>query len=182
MKIKWTALILAVLLVFVTASMCFAGDTVKVYVNGKEIQNDVPAHIINGSTMLPVRAIAEAMDAEVEWDQNTRKVFINSRKDTSKGLVKLNGEITTWPYWYEEGVLYLEYRNAVQFVRECYSHPNYIVSYYKESQTMVVNNKRVELRAKKKGDYTIVPLNPLKMRGLVDYDWDEETGNIIIKK
>lgn len=41
----------------------------------KEI--DVPPMIINGRTMVPVRVIAEALDASVNWDNNTRTVTVN---------------------------------------------------------------------------------------------------------
>ena len=44
---------------------------VKVYVNGSEIRPEVPAHIVDGTTMLPMRAVAEALGADVEWDQST---------------------------------------------------------------------------------------------------------------
>lgn len=44
---------------------------VKVVVNGKELQPDVPAIIMDGRTLLPVRAVAEALGAKVEWDQHT---------------------------------------------------------------------------------------------------------------
>lgn len=40
----------------------------------KEI--DVAPQIINGSTYIPARAFAEALDAVVGWDQNTRTVMI----------------------------------------------------------------------------------------------------------
>jgi hypothetical protein len=36
--------------------------------NGEEIALDVPAQILNGRTMVPVRFIAETLGAKVEWD------------------------------------------------------------------------------------------------------------------
>lgn len=44
------------------------GQFVKVFVNGKQVQS---GQIIDGSTMLPLRAIAEALGAYVEWDGKT---------------------------------------------------------------------------------------------------------------
>ncbi|MGE6227736.1 copper amine oxidase N-terminal domain-containing protein [Paenibacillus chitinolyticus] len=44
---------------------------VKVTVNGKEVSSDVPGINLDGTTMLPVRAVSEALGAEVKWDQNT---------------------------------------------------------------------------------------------------------------
>jgi len=45
-------------------------------VNGKTVTLEVPAQLINGRTMVPVRAIAEAFGAEVYWDAATRTVKI----------------------------------------------------------------------------------------------------------
>jgi len=38
------------------------------YVDGRPVTLDVPAQIINGRTMVPVRAIGEALNCRVEWD------------------------------------------------------------------------------------------------------------------
>lgn len=40
------------------------------------IETDVPAQLINGSTYIPARAVAEAFDAVVGWDDNTNTVMI----------------------------------------------------------------------------------------------------------
>lgn len=43
----------------------------------KEISLDVPPVIFDDRTYLPLRAVAEAMDADVNWDGNTRTVEIS---------------------------------------------------------------------------------------------------------
>lgn len=45
-------------------------------VNGEPVQLDVSAFIQNGRTYLPVRFVAESLDADVNWDQNTQQVTI----------------------------------------------------------------------------------------------------------
>ena len=47
------------------------------YKNGEVIQLDVPAQIVGGRTLIPVRAIAESFDCEVKWDSETQTVIIN---------------------------------------------------------------------------------------------------------
>lgn len=47
-------------------------------VNGEVKTLDVPAQIINGSMMLPLRAIGEAAGLEVDWDSNTKTVDLKS--------------------------------------------------------------------------------------------------------
>jgi len=46
------------------------------YVNGRAVSLDSPACIINNRTMVPVRAIAEAFQADVDWDNPSRTVII----------------------------------------------------------------------------------------------------------
>lgn len=59
------------------ASVSFAsGEQIKLLVDGRQIQADVPPQIINGRTMVPVRWVAEALGAEVSWDG--KNVFIKS--------------------------------------------------------------------------------------------------------
>ncbi len=49
------------------------------YKKDKTINLDVPAQIINDRTYLPLRAVGEALDCEVDWDGATRTVIINFR-------------------------------------------------------------------------------------------------------
>ncbi|HZK43503.1 MAG TPA: stalk domain-containing protein [Syntrophomonadaceae bacterium] len=56
-----------------------ANDYIRVNVNGKEIiSKDAPAQIVNDRTMLPVRAISEALGMDVYWDEVNRTVDLNS--------------------------------------------------------------------------------------------------------
>ncbi len=56
-----------------------AGEYIRIYINGKEvISEDAPAQIINDRTMLPVRAISEALGMHVNWDPVNRTVNIVS--------------------------------------------------------------------------------------------------------
>ena len=46
------------------------------YTDGKEYKLEVPAQLINDRTMVPLRFIAENLDAQVKWDEDTRTVLI----------------------------------------------------------------------------------------------------------
>ncbi len=46
--------------------------------NDNIITPDVPQQIINGRFMLPLRAISEAINADVSWDNNTKTVSIKT--------------------------------------------------------------------------------------------------------
>ncbi len=55
---------------------------ITVYVNGSSVEFDVKPQIIDGRTMVPVRAIFEVLGAVVEWDEATRTV-VSSKADTT---------------------------------------------------------------------------------------------------
>lgn len=46
--------------------------------DGKVVVLDVPAKIVNGRSMVPVRFVSEAMNSVVDWDGATRTVVIRS--------------------------------------------------------------------------------------------------------
>jgi len=48
----------------------------KLFVNDKPVELDVAAKVVNERTMVPVRAIAEGMNCEVDWDQEKLTVII----------------------------------------------------------------------------------------------------------
>lgn len=50
----------------------------KASVFGEEVENDVAPIIRNDRTMLPIRFIAEALGADVEWDNDTRTVTVSA--------------------------------------------------------------------------------------------------------
>ena len=60
-------------------------DSKTAKVNGKEIMLDVPAKIVEGRTLLPLRFVSESLGASVEWNDDLKTVFIlsNSPKVTS---------------------------------------------------------------------------------------------------
>ncbi|MBN1629015.1 MAG: copper amine oxidase N-terminal domain-containing protein, partial [Thermoleophilia bacterium] len=50
-------------------------------VNGQTVLLDVPAMILNGSTMVPLRFISEALGADVKWFEATQTVSITTGRD-----------------------------------------------------------------------------------------------------
>lgn len=62
-------------------------DNPKMSVNGNIVTLDTPACIIDNRTLVPVRAIAEAFQTEVNWDEGTKTVSIscNGTSNVEKG-------------------------------------------------------------------------------------------------
>lgn len=57
-------------------NLAVQGDGAKVLVNNELIQFDVEPVIINGRTLIPIRAVVEKMDCTVEWDGELQVVYI----------------------------------------------------------------------------------------------------------
>jgi len=54
-------------------------DQNQLLVNGTVTQLDTPARIINGRTMVPVRAVSEALKAKVDWIGDANKVTVKTQ-------------------------------------------------------------------------------------------------------
>lgn len=55
-------------------NIAFAAEPIKVYVNNSRLDMEVMPQIQNGRTLVPLRAIFEALGAELNWDPVTRTV------------------------------------------------------------------------------------------------------------
>ena len=80
-----------------TAEVTIKIGAADMYVNGKTVALDVHAKIINGRTMLPVRAVVEAVGKEVYWDEANKIVMVNDypfpdmTEEIKITVAKLNG-------------------------------------------------------------------------------------------
>ncbi|MBR5527945.1 MAG: peptidylprolyl isomerase [Clostridia bacterium] len=68
---KAALLIMAVVFSVLCCVTVFASDGITVYVDGMPVDFDVQPQIISDRTMVPMRAIFEAIGAEVTWDSET---------------------------------------------------------------------------------------------------------------
>jgi len=58
----------------------------QAYKNGQPITLDVPAKIINGRTLVPLRFVSEALGSQVNWDDKTQTITITSQQPQINGL------------------------------------------------------------------------------------------------
>lgn len=82
------------------SAMACAEDEISVYLDGKKLSFDVPPMIVNDRTLVPVRAIFEAMGADVIWDAEKRTVdgfgdgiYVSMKIDDTE--ISVNSVITT---------------------------------------------------------------------------------------
>ncbi len=81
------SILLAATLVFPAAAAFADGEDVKIYIDGVLLEpkdangNPVSPLIIDGTTYLPVRAVAGAIGYDVEWDGDSRSVYLSSDRE-----------------------------------------------------------------------------------------------------
>lgn len=88
--------IVVVLAVMVTATWCpftEASSNPTVYLDGSKLNFDVPPQIVSGRTLVPMRAIFEALGASISWDNATKTV------QGSKDSIKLKMTINSNTYY-----------------------------------------------------------------------------------
>ena len=65
------------------AAPAFSTEGVTVQINGKTVVGDVPAQIIQGRTMVPIRVVSENMGAKVDWVATSKTVQITTSASTA---------------------------------------------------------------------------------------------------
>jgi len=79
MKKSLAVIVGIIILVLFVGGSAVAGNNIKIFVNGKQAISDQQPFIANGRTMVPLRFVAEALGAEVGWNDNTQTVTINQQ-------------------------------------------------------------------------------------------------------
>ena len=73
------SILVTVLALLLSANfMVYAASSFPIFVDGEELIMDVPARLINDRTMIPIRAVTEAVGCRVEWYSEDQRIVINS--------------------------------------------------------------------------------------------------------
>ncbi|NPV91435.1 MAG: sulfurtransferase [Firmicutes bacterium] len=75
---RFMAAVLGLVLILGFSAGVFAAQNIKVLVNGSEISFDQPPISMNGRVLVPIRAVAESLGAEVTWIDGSTQVVIQS--------------------------------------------------------------------------------------------------------
>lgn len=95
---KFKIAILVFIMSIVFSNSVLADNDVKVVVNGKQLILDVQPIILNDRVMVPLRAIFEELNVEVQWDQVNRIVTgikgdVKIELAIDQYIAKLNGKL-----------------------------------------------------------------------------------------
>ncbi len=83
MQRLWLGLLVGLFIgfTFAVTSLGFAAQSIKLIVNGREILSNPPPQMIGGRIFVPIRFVAEALGAEVQWDNTRNTVIITLRRE-----------------------------------------------------------------------------------------------------
>ena len=80
-----------VMLVSCFSFSAFADDEISIIINGKKLTMDQNPVIIDGRTLVPVRAIFEGLGAQVEWDDSVKTAI--GKRDGKEIKIQINNTI-----------------------------------------------------------------------------------------
>lgn len=89
MKKLLCMILAAVMILSSVSAVVFADDEIKVLVDGNQLEFDVAPVIEDGRTLVPMRAIFEALGADVDWNESSKTI---TAKTDSKTLMITIGE------------------------------------------------------------------------------------------
>lgn len=89
MRKFWAGIFIGLLVgaILATVSYSLAAQPIKLIVNGHEVSCNPPPQMIQDRVFVPVRFVAEALGAKVEWDKPGNAVVINSQNRDSGAII-----------------------------------------------------------------------------------------------
>lgn len=175
MKKTILCVVVCVSLLFISGA-CLGFNGIKINVNGKEIRSDVLPQIVNDRVMVPIRVVAEALNCEVTWDQSNSTVNISNNNVSCKFL-KINGEQTAFPYWEEDGKIYMEAHNTVDLIRRFYSNRR---SIWLSSSGIQIDTKECKLSSSTHDNFRTILVSGLNRENILNVNWDDQNKNLIV--
>lgn len=118
-------------------------DNYVISVSGQDITLDVPPQLVGERTLVPVRAVAEGLNADVEWVDETQTVIINDKvADVTIPARNPNrGQI----YGYgNDGISELQY-NA-RYLLEQRVMPQFVSDYSKETINFITSSNTAKMK------------------------------------
>ena len=166
MKKRIISLLSALALTAQIVPCALADNDVKVYVNDTDMITDAPIIIENNRTLVPVRAILEYLDYNVDWDGATQKVTI-AKDETTLNLIIGDTQAT-------RDIIYKgnthSYKNPLEVAPQIINDSTYIplsdvANAFRLNITWDGDNREVHITQYKKGDLT-----PLIEFGIISDD------------
>ncbi|WP_352400148.1 copper amine oxidase N-terminal domain-containing protein [Anaerotignum sp.] len=88
-------------------------NSIKVLVDGKELKTDKEPFTYDGTTYLPVRAVAEAVGKEVKWDSATKTVTLSEATTDAKSDTQTE-PVAADPVLYNSNGIKITYKGTAE--------------------------------------------------------------------
>lgn len=96
MNKRMVKILAGVVLLLCLGAFVLAASPIKLFINGEEIATEISPKIVDGKVLASLRVIAEAFGAKVEWDDKTKSLSIEAKKnETDQVQVRLLEEALT---------------------------------------------------------------------------------------
>lgn len=82
MKKSLLSICLAIVIIFALSLPALAFSDIDIYINGDELALSVPPTVVDGTTLVPLRAIFEALGAQVDWQSETKTITATKKRET----------------------------------------------------------------------------------------------------
>lgn len=128
-------------------------DEIRITYNGEEVETDVPPVIVDGRTLVPARAVFEAMGCEVSWEEDYQYVHVQKTSGDRHYhiLLAIGSDIME-------------------------KHTTYIPG----SDVGYTDDITLEVPAQLIGDRTMIPVRAVAEALDANVDWDDVTRTVII--
>lgn len=123
-------------------------QSINIVVSGSAIECDQPPVIVEGRTLIPLRAVAEAVGAEVNWDDAEKAIYINTASSelrleigADEMEIKTDGKAETIPVEVPAQIINERTMVPVRFVAEALGLN---VEWQEENKTVIISSKTAE--------------------------------------
>lgn len=157
--------------------------------------NIVQPIIYNNTVYVPLRAFGVESGHAVSWDPDTSTVSVSSPAEEEPASTEppvestystefsearsmtLDGENTRWLYWIRYDNVYMEYHDAVAFLRKCTGVQVSGLNYYPSSKMFVLNDKSLDLPYFIVDDYKLINISSIdRSYPAIEVQLDTQTG------
>ena len=77
----------------------FAANAIRLIVNGQEVSPEIPPMMVKGTTMVPLRFVAETFGADVEWDSSSNTIKLWQSREQALWLDLLQSTMDAVYNW-----------------------------------------------------------------------------------
>ncbi len=183
MKQQHVAIIVISLIMLVLPLSTKADESIRVMIDGNYVTLNNQPQVINNSVYLPLRDLAEILGADVQWIEESKTAAIikpTAPTEPTLPTIVLNGESTTWPYWYEDEQLYMEYHDAVAMMGYCTTSRVTVIKYYTSTNRFIFNDTSIDLGYKMHGDYKTINVSSIDRNiNSISFTFDPATSSVI---